>query len=217
MTRDQVRKYIKPFIFHKDSMKKFYASLCFLTVGKAIGIASPFILKYVVNMMMSVQTATAGASMAIAGSAFSLNRAIGAVGLWGLSRLVTNTFMCFHMDKVTSLIQDGVRRIASASFKHLHNLDLSYHKDSSKNTVFGINRALRSFDQGLRFVLGFAAQMVFEFFFICGTMTFTCGPKYLMNMLITCGLYTILTNKVSKERSKLIKEKMNIDKKQEFY
>ena len=98
VTRDQVRKYIKPFVFHKDSMKKFYASLCFLTVGKAIGISSPFILKYVVNMMASVQTATAGAAVAVAGSAFSLNRAIGAVGLWGLTRLVTNTFMCFHMN-----------------------------------------------------------------------------------------------------------------------
>lgn len=194
-------------------MRKFYTSLCFLTVGKAIGITSPFILKYVVNMMMSVQGATVGAATAMAGTAFSLNRAIGAVGLWGFSRLATNTLMCFHMDSVTSGIQDGVKRIAGTSFKHLHDLDLSYHKDSSKNTVFGINRALRSIDQGLRFVLGFAAQMVFEFAFICGTMTFTCGPKYLVNMLVTCALYTVLTNNVSKKRTKLIKEKMNIDKK----
>lgn len=54
VSREEVRKYIKPFIFHKDSIKKFYTSLCFLTVGKAIGMTSPFILKYVVNMMMSV-------------------------------------------------------------------------------------------------------------------------------------------------------------------
>ncbi len=44
-----------------------------------------------------------------------------------------------------------------ASFGHLHKLDLNYHKSSSKNTVFGINRALRSIDSGLRFFLGFFA------------------------------------------------------------
>ena len=59
--------------------------------------------------------------------------------------------------------------------------------------------------------------MAFEFVFICGTMTYTCGPKYLVNMLLMCGLYTVLTNKVSKKRMKLIKEKMGTDKKQEFY
>ena len=117
------------------------------------------------------------------------------------------------MDSITSLIQDGLKRVATASFKHLHKLDLTYHKDSSKNTVFGINRALRSIDQGLRFVLGFFAQMAFEFIFICGTITASCGPKYFLNMLITCGLYTIFTNNVSKKRIGYIKDKMNIDKK----
>jgi len=75
-----------------------------LTVGKAIGMASPFILKYVVNMMMKVQAPAVGAATVLVGSAFSLNKAIGMVGLWGLSKLVTNTLMCFHMDSVTSLI-----------------------------------------------------------------------------------------------------------------
>jgi len=48
-------------------------------------------------------------------------------------------------------------------------------------------------------------------------MTLTCGPKYLVNMLVTCGLYTVLTNNVSKQRIKLIKDKMSTDKNQEFY
>jgi ABC-type transport system involved in Fe-S cluster assembly fused permease/ATPase subunit len=61
------------------------------------------------------------------------------------------------MNYVTEMIQVGIKKLASASFKHLHKLDLNYHKTSSKNTVFGINRGLRSIDAGLRFFLGFFA------------------------------------------------------------
>lgn len=59
--------------------------------------------------------------------------------------------------------------------------------------------------------------MIFEFIFICGTLTLTCGPKYLLNMIATCLIYSKYTNSVSKTRMKFIKDKMNIDKRQEFY
>ena len=102
--------------------------------------------------------------------------------------------------------------MASASFKHLHDLDLSYHKASSKNTVFGINRALRSIDSGMRFILGFFAQMAVEFVFLCVALGFHCGPSYLLNMLVTFTVYTMFTNKFSEKRIQQIKDKMNIDK-----
>jgi ABC-type transport system involved in Fe-S cluster assembly fused permease/ATPase subunit len=121
------------------------------------------------------------------------------------------------MNYITEMIQVGIKKLSSASFKHLHKLDLNYHKTSSKNTVFGINRALRSIDGGLRFLLGFFAQMAIEFLFLCGTLYFCCGKKYLFNMLVTFVAYTLFTNKYSENRIQQIKDKMNIDKRQEFY
>jgi len=56
--------------------------------------------------------------------------------------------------------------------------------------VFGINRAIRSIETGLRFVVGFFTPIAFEFILLCSMLLFYCGPAYLGNMLITLGLYT---------------------------
>lgn len=121
------------------------------------------------------------------------------------------------MNYVTEAIQDGLRRIAKTAFRHLHELDLVYHRQSSKNTVFAINRALRSVDTGLRFFLGFAAQMGFELAAVFGAVAFSCGKKYLGAMIATFILYAWYTKVVSAKRIGIIKEKMQIDKKQEFF
>lgn len=177
---------------------------------------SPFILKVIVNSMTaafgSTEIATAGAAAGVAvatrpsflGGPMTLVKSIMGIGLWGLTRITTNTMLCYQMNYITEAIQAGIRRISSASFKHLHKLDLNYHKQSSKNTVFGINRALRSIDTGLRLFMGLFSQMVVEFVFLCGALTFACGPKYLLNMLTTFAFYTWFTFRVQKRRIKEI-------------
>lgn len=61
---------------------------------------------------------------------------------------------------------------------------------SSKNTVFGITRAIRSVDSGLRFTLGFFTPIGFEFILLSGMLWGYCGFPYLLNMLVTLGVYT---------------------------
>lgn len=121
------------------------------------------------------------------------------------------------MYDITKFIQNGIRKISFDSFKHLHSLDLSFHKTSSKNTVFAINRALRSIDSGVRFSLGFATPLALEFFFLCGVMQFYCGSKYLGNMLFTLGAYTYYTKTVSNYRRKELFNRKEAEKKSEFY
>ena len=71
---------------------------------------------------------------------------------------------------MAQFIQQGVRRVGAASFQHLLLLDLNFHKVSSKNTVFGVSRALRSIDSGMRFVIGFFSPIAFEFLLLCGML-----------------------------------------------
>ena len=123
------------------------------------------------------------------------------MGLLGLCRLVSLAFICFQVDSVTKLIQCGVQRLSDKSFSHLHELDLMYHRQGSKNTVFSINRAIRSIEIGLRFYLGFFAQMAAEFTILMFTLGFQCGPKYMINMLATTALYTWYTKRASKVRT----------------
>lgn len=79
-------------------------------------------------------------------------------------------------------------------------MDLNFHKTSSKNTVFAINRAIRSIESALRFGLGFFTPVAVEFVMLCVMLQFYCGPKYLGNMIITLGLYTYFSKTFSAKR-----------------
>jgi hypothetical protein len=137
VSRKEVRKYLKPFIFHKDSMKYFWKSMVCLTFAKVISIGSPFLLKRIVNSMAAAYgtvgggavVAGAGGAVAMtAGGPFSLAKACGSIGLWGVARMLSSMLLCYQMNEVTRLNQAGIKRISSACFKHLHKLDLGFHK-----------------------------------------------------------------------------------------
>ena len=68
-------------------------------------------------------------TMAAAGAGpFSLTKACASIGLWGLARMVSSMLLCYQMNEVTRLNQAGIKRISSACFRHLHKLDLGFHK-----------------------------------------------------------------------------------------
>ena len=91
-------------------MGKFWKSMVFLTIGKAFGMTSPFILKWVVNTMTAAVTgatgtaATIGLGVAAVPVSMTLRACIGAVGFWGLSKLISITMLCYQMDSITSVI-----------------------------------------------------------------------------------------------------------------
>jgi ABC-type transport system involved in Fe-S cluster assembly fused permease/ATPase subunit len=90
-----------------------------------------------------------------------------------------------------------LKKINLSSFIHLHKLDIYFHKISAKNTVFAINKAMKSIETALRFSLGQFAPVAFEFFLLSGTLFFYCGPAYMANMLITLGVYTVFSKNYS--------------------
>ena len=57
----------------------------------------------------------------------------------------------------------------------MHNLDLSFHRTSSKNTVFAVNRALTAMDNAMRFVVGFVGPIALEFSLVVGMMGLYCA------------------------------------------
>lgn len=198
-----MRKYLKPFILHPDSVHLVYTSTALLLATKGLAIASPYILKVVVD------------ALAVPG-AIDFQMVTCGILLGGFTRFTATVFQELRMVQIARLIQEGVRRISSKSFTHMHTLDLNFHKASSKNTVFGINRALRSIESGLRFTVGFFAPIAIEFVLLCGMLQFYCGPLYLINMLATLGLYARFTSLSSKRRVVYIRDRKNLDKKQEF-
>ena len=71
--------------------------------------------------------------------------------------------------------------------------------------MFAINRALRSLEAGLKLVLGIFTSMAIEFTFLCTAMVYSCGPRYLLNLLATLAVYTFYTNYASTKRIALMK------------
>ena len=73
--------------------------MAFLTIGKLFGMTSPFILKWVVNKMMTspsgIATGAAAIPMTMAMAPIALTTSIGAVGLWGLSKVISITLLCY--------------------------------------------------------------------------------------------------------------------------
>ena len=158
-----------------------------LTLSKSLAIASPFFLKITVNALAEA-------------SKMDLNLAILGIIGFAATRIFSTLFHEMRMINITEIIQTGIQKISLRSFQHLHELDIYFHKISSKNTVFAINKALRSIESALRFTLGFFAPVAFEFLLLCGTLQFYCGTPYLANMLVTLTLYTVFSKEYSKFR-----------------
>jgi len=117
---------------------------------------------------------------------------------------------------IARFIQEGLRKISGAAFEHLHKIDLNFHKGSSKNTVFAINRAIRSIEAALRFGVGFAAPVALEFTLLCAMLQIYCGPIYLANMVGTLGFYVAYTRNASIKRRSEIRDRKDAEKRQEF-
>lgn len=173
-------------------MPLFYSSMLLLAASKGLAVASPYILKTIVD------------SIAVAGSLDFYSASLG-VAAFGLARVVSTVAAEVRMMQIAKFIQEGLRRVSAASFKHLLLLDMNFHKISSKNTVFGVSRAIRSIESGMRFGVGFFAPIAFEFLLLCGMLGAYCGPAYLGNMILTLGLYTKFSLWFSKERIKQIR------------
>ena len=188
-----------------DTTKRlFYSSMAMVLVSKTFALASPFFLKSVVD------------GMAL-GTGVDLMAAAKGIGAFGVCRLLSTLVAEHRMLQIQKMILAGTRRITFNAFTHLHNLDLDYHKTSSKNTVFAIQRAMRSIETGLRFTLGFFTPVAIEFLLLCGMLQFYCGPKYLLNMFVTLGLYTYFSKTFSEVRRVQMADKKEADKKCEFY
>ena len=185
-------------------MRKLFRNSCFLiAASKGLAIASPWFLKGVVDSM------TGGGTLALAPLVYGISA-------FGISRFLSSASQEYRMVLVADFIQRGLRRISYDAFVHLHALDLNFHKTSSKNTVFAINRAIRSIEGALRFVLGFFTPVFVEFTMLCGMLYFYCGPAYLANMLVTLGIYAYFSKTFSEMRRVQIRERKNAEKKSEF-
>lgn len=121
---------------------------------------------------------------------------IGFASCWALSVLLSEG----RNNLMAKYLRDGIKRLSEHVFLHVHGLDLLYHKTSTKTTLYAVNKALESIENGIWFISGFVTPLLLEFVLISGMIGGYFGPLYLLNMWGMLGAYTVFTRLYSKKR-----------------
>lgn len=153
--------------------------------SKLAAVGAPYCLKIAVNALsaapsLNMQLAFYG----VAGFGF----------FWAMSSVLHEG----RNNLMAKYLRDGVKRLQEHVFTHCHSLDLLYHKQSTKATLFAINKAMDSIENAMRFIAGFVAPALLEFSLISIMMGVYFGPFYLINTWGMILVYTLFTWSYSK-------------------
>lgn len=113
---------------------------------------------------------------------------------YGATRIGATVFQELRNAVFASVAQKSIRRVAANVFKHLLNLDLSFHL--SRQTG-GLSRAIDRGTKGISFLL---TSMVFhilptalEISLVCGILTYQFGWQFALITTATMAAYTYFT------------------------
>lgn len=201
-SKREIWSFIKPYLYAEGNWKLFYLAMGSMALSKGLALGAPYCLKIAVNALTN---------------ASAYNVAFGGVVGFGLCRAFSSIFHEVRMSLIVKIMREAIQRLSLQIFGHLHNLDLTFHKTSTKNTIFAVNKAIQAIDDGMRFIIGFVSPIALEFSLICGMLYFYCGPLYLLNIGVMLGVYTKFTKSYSKIRQQYIRGRRNQDKKADFF
>jgi ATP-binding cassette subfamily B (MDR/TAP) protein 7 len=146
-----------------------------------------------------------GLTPATIGTVVALTPPMLVVG-YGVSRIGAS--LCNEMRNAVfaKVTQDAIRTVANRVFRHLHQLDLSFHLDRQTGAVS------RIIDRGTRGINFIMSSMVFnvvptalEVSLVSGILAYKCGPSFALLTAGTIGCYTAFTFWVTRWRAQFRK------------
>ena len=174
------------------------AALVLVLAGKAIGLAVPYALKWVVDSMSGPPTA---ATIVVALVAAYAAARFGTVLADNLRNAV--------FEKVG---QQAGRRLAARVFRHIHNLSLRFHLERRTGSLTKIvERGTKSIDMMLYFLLFNIAPTLIELTAICVIFFFKFGPGLVVATLVMVVLYIAFTRAITDWRAKVQREMNEVD------
>ncbi|GBG67738.1 hypothetical protein CBR_g866 [Chara braunii] len=193
--------------------RRVVISLGLLVGSKVLNVQVPFLFKYAVDML----SASLGASGATAASALStypvLSTALGGpvfmlIG-YGIARAGASSFNELRNAVFSKVAQGTIRHVALKVFKHLHDLDLSFHLSRQTGALS------RTIDRGTRGINFILSAMVFnvvptilEIGMVASILAFKFGPAFAYLTTGTVALYTIATLSITQWRTRF-RQQMN--------
>ncbi|MDC0855133.1 ABC transporter ATP-binding protein/permease [Candidatus Pelagibacter sp.] len=128
---------------------------------------------------------------------------------YGVTRVIAFTFVEIRDALFSKVSQHSIRQISLTMFQHLHNLSLQFHLNRQTGALAKyIDRGTKGIDFLLRYVLFNIVPTFFEVFLVSGILFYLYGPWYAVVTLVTIGLYSFLTFKITEWRN-VFRKRMN--------
>ena len=201
-------KYIKtfklllPYLWpkkRKDLRIRVSFAVVALVLAKIASVSTPLVLGSAVN---SLSELSSGINL------FMLVPIALVVG-YGVTRVIAFTFVEIRDALFSKVSQHSIRQISLTMFQHLHNLSLQFHLNRQTGALAKyIDRGTKGIDFLLRYVLFNIAPTFFEVFLVSGILFYLYGPWYAVVTLVTIGLYSFLTFKITEWRN-VFRKRMN--------
>ena len=174
------------------------AALVLLLVSRVISAATPLFYKWAVDALGGLDTSPA----------FLLGA--GAVGLtvaYGMARMMYVAFAQLRDVVFTPVGQRALRRLASETFTHIHELSLRYHitrKTGGLSRI--IERGVKGVDFLLRFLLLSIGPLILELLMTAVILFYLFDVWYLVAVVVTIAIYVWFTVAVTEMRVRIRKE-----------
>ena len=201
-------KYIKtfklllPYLWpkkRKDLRIRVSFAVVALVFAKIASVSTPLVLGSAVNSLTELSSGI---------NLFMLVPIALVVG-YGVTRVIAFTFVEIRDALFSKVSQHSIRQISLTMFQHLHNLSLQFHLNRQTGALAKyIDRGTKGIDFLLRYVLFNIAPTFFEVFLVSGILFYLYGPWYAVVTLVTIGLYSFLTFKITEWRN-VFRKKMN--------
>ncbi|MDB9819767.1 ABC transporter ATP-binding protein/permease [Candidatus Pelagibacter sp.] len=201
-------KYIKtfklllPYLWpkkRKDLRIRVSFAVVALVLAKIASVSTPLVLGSAVNSLTELSSGI---------NLFMLVPIALVVG-YGVTRVIAFTFVEIRDALFSKVSQHSIRQISLTMFQHLHNLSLQFHLNRQTGALAKyIDRGTKGIDFLLRYVLFNIAPTFFEVFLVSGILFYLYGPWYAVITLVTIGLYSFLTFKITEWRN-VFRKRMN--------
>jgi len=187
-------------VWPKDNLEvktRVVGALGLLVGAKVINTCVPFIFSHAVDSLNTANQLSLAAPESAAATMITTT-----LIAYGLARAGALGFNELRNAVFAKVSQHSIRTIARNVFRHLHDLDLSFHLNRQTG---GLSKTMDRGSRGISFVL---ERMVFnvvptfvELSMVCGVLAYTCGPAYAGVAFSTVAIYSAFTIAITQWRT----------------
>jgi len=188
---------LAPYLWPRDwdLRARVLVSLAFLIVAKLVNVYVPLLYKGAIDALSpGIVTATAAVP-------------IGLIVAYGGARIGAQLFAELRDAVFAKVGQRAVRRVALATFRHLHALSLRFHLERQTG---GLSRAIERGIRGTEFLLSYmlfnVVPTLFEILLVCGILWGFYEASFALATLATIVAYITFTFTVTDWRVKFRRE-----------